>query len=248
MRHLIIGAGTIGESTGALLEANKEEVSYCDLKIEVRNKLKEKGKNLSSMDNEFDIYWICTAEWNVESILKCVPKVGTVVVRSTTPPGSIKKWAKQYRIDLFHIPEFVRQSTNIYDEFHPDRIIIGETTSSAKNVLKPLLELFTPRIPILITDSTTSETIKLVSNAWLSTQISFWNEIKKLCEKLELNPQFVSNAVCLDKRISDYGAMMTGLPFAGMCLPKDLVSLLRAFKEADLENRLLEGVEKVNKC
>jgi len=250
MKHLIIGAGTVGYATGVWLEANKENVHYFDIKEEVILKLnKEKKKVTQSLTGDYAMYWICTAEWNAESVLKVLePRDGMVIVRSTTPPGTVEKWGEEYRIDkLYHVPEFLKQNTALEDIFHPDRVIIGITKVDAERLLY-LFEGFLPGVPIIITKSTMSETIKLLSNAWLSTQISFWNEAKRLCDELGVNPQLVAEACTLDKRISKYGSKMLGTPFKGVCLPKDLVSLKKAFKEIGLESHLFDGVSKANEC
>jgi len=75
--------------------------------------------------------------------------------------------------------------------------------------------------PIVRVDQTTSETIKIVANAWLTTQINFWNEVKEKCERFGVQPQVVANTVTQDRRISRYGSKMTGGKPGGKCLPKD---------------------------
>jgi len=250
MRHLIIGSGVVGTATGLWLNANNEDVIFCDIKPEILKKLKNRGFKVSKdiLENKIDIYWICSAEWDVEKILKHLSKFvkdSIVAIRSTMYPGETKKLAKKYKIKhIAHIPEFLRQKTAISDIFDKDRIIIGTVDKKTKTLLKKVY--YSETLDIIFTDSTTSELIKYASNCWLSTQISYWNEIKIICDKFKINPQMVANAACLDKRISKYGTAMIGEPFSGFCLPKDIDALIKSFEKNNLDPILLKAVRKVN--
>jgi len=250
MKHLIIGSGIIGTATGIWLNANCEEVIFCDVKKEVLKKLKGKGFKVTTkiQDVKADIYWICTAEWDVEEILKKLSEQHhdpIVVIRSTMPPGSTIKIAKKFGLKhIAHMPEFLKQKTAIADIFDKDRVIIGTTDEKTKQKLKEVFNSET--VQIIFTDSTTSELIKYASNCWLATQISYWNEIKKICDEFKVNPQMVANAACLDRRISNYGTAMIGEPYAGFCFPKDMNALIKSFEENGLDPVLLKSVRKVN--
>lgn len=250
MKHLIIGAGIVGTATGVWLKANCEDVIYCDIKPEVLEKLKNRGFTVTSKikDGKADIYWICTAEWNAEEVLKELSKYfddPMVVIRSTMPSGTTKKLSKKYKIKhIAHIPEFLRQKTAISDIFDEDRIVIGTTDEEMEVTLRKVFSSVTA--PIVFTDPTTSELIKYAANCWLAMQISYWNEIKKIADELKINPQMVANAACLDKRISKYGTAMLGEPFGGVCFPKDLNALIKSFEELGLNPILLKAAKKVN--
>jgi UDPglucose 6-dehydrogenase len=250
MKHVIIGAGVVGTATGVWLKANREEVIFCDIKPEVLLKLKNKGFNVTSTIEKIqaDIYWICTAEWDAEKILSILSKRfkdPTIVIRSTMPPGSTEKLAKKYKVKhVAHIPEFLREKTAISDIFDENRIVIGVRDEETKAKLQKVFEAETA--PKIFTDTTTSELIKYASNCWLATQISYWNEIKKISDKLGVNPQMVANAACLDRRISRYGTAMLGDAFGGFCFPKDLNALIQSFDANNLEPILLKAVRKVN--
>ena len=250
MKHLIIGSGIIGTATGIWLNANKEEVIFHDVQPEVLKKLKDKGyKVVTKIENiKADIYWICTAEWNTEEVVKKLSELfddPTIVIRSTTPPGTVKKLAEKYKIKhMAHIPEFLRQKTAIADIFDKDRVIIGSTDEETRNKLKEVYNSET--VDLIFTDTTTSETIKYAANCWLAMTISYWNEVKAICDKLEINPQMVANAATLDKRISRYGTAMIGEPFAGFCFPKDTNAFIKSFEENGLEPILLKAIRKVN--
>lgn len=251
MRHLIIGCGVVGRATGMWLLANREDVFFWDKKQEVLNSLRREGYKVHIIDDSFDYYWVCTHEKNVEDVIKEIKKEAKnssiIIIRSTTPVGYVKRICKKYKLDnILHIPEFLREKNALEDSFNPDRIVVGIPQSSSIHLIYVSHFFHVFDKPVAMVDSTTSEIVKLVSNAWLSTQISFWNEIKKLCDAYGVNPQLVADVCCLDKRISRYGAMMLGKPFGGKCLPKDLDSLIKCFKKKKINPVLLKSVKKVN--
>jgi len=86
----------------------------------------------------------------------------------------------------------------------------------------------------------------LASNAYLATQVSFWNQISLICEKLGVNSHVVGKACALDPRISEYGASFHGQPFGGRCLPKDLESLRLVAMKLGVHTLLLDAVKEVN--
>jgi len=251
LRHLIIGAGVVGYATGRLLEAHNEDVVYYDINQRLLQQLSKKNHiTINEIIPEvYSIIWICTPETTLDDIMKKIEKenyTGVIAIRSTTPIGKTEELQKNYAISsIAHVPEFLRAKTSIEDIFNPDRIIIGTHSVIAKKILKNLYERIHPSTPIIVTEPIISETVKLVSNAWLSTQIAFWNDIKTLCETLEIDPQLVADLCTLDRRISKYGTRMTGEKIGGYCLPKDLKHLLdiACGSEVELLKTLLRYVE-----
>ena len=250
MKHAIIGAGVVGTATGVWLLANHEDVIFYDVKPEVLKKLEVRGYKVSSKlkNVQADFYWICTAEWNAEEVIDQINRLfkdPTFIIRSTTPPGTIEKLSKKYKLKhIAHVPEFLRAKTAVSDIFDKDRIIVGIMDEETKSKLNELFKV--EMVEVIFTSLTASELIKYASNCWLATQISYWNEIKKLCDDFNVNPQLVANATCLDKRISKYGTAMIGEAFSGFCLPKDLDALIKSFEGKKLDPVLLKAVKKVN--
>jgi len=250
MKHLICGVGVVGKATGTYLEANSEEVWYYD-----KNDFRLKNiKNcidslISLLVESFDILWICAPETAVEDILKKVPKLfkleKIIVVRSTTIPGTLEKLETKYKItNLVHNPEFLRESNAIEDTFNPDRIVVG---ASKKALTTSIFDIYKSiKCAKYRVSLTESELIKQISNAWLATQISFWNEIKELCDSFSINSQTTANIVTKDKRISKYGSIMTGKAFGGHCLPKDLEHLIECFENQNLNSYVLHMVRNKN--
>jgi UDPglucose 6-dehydrogenase len=244
VKHLIIGSGVIGKATGIWLATNKEEVYFNDINKETLKKLKDEGYKTTTNIIDADVYWICTAEWNVEEAIKEIPKGALTIVRSTTPIGTMEELQKKNdELVLVHNPEFLVQKTAVFDMFNPDRIIIGSSID-VKNIIKNIFK--TVKCPIIFTDFNTSELIKYTSNCWLAMQISYWNEIKAISDSFDVNPQEVANAVTLDKRISIYGSIMIGSPFRGACFPKDTKAFLEAFKKKKIKSHMLDATIKTN--
>jgi len=247
---MIIGAGVIGSSTGKWLDANAEEVIFNDIDKKKLQKLEKEGYRTTLNTGgykDIDIYWICTAEWNVEDAIKTISYPDKIVaVRSTVEPYQLIELQKKYNLPyLAHVPEFLRAGSAIDDIFNPDRVIIGSNSQPTIDVLKSILSRY--YVNIVETDFVSSALIKLVSNAWLSTQISFWNDVHRLFLKMGVNPQLVSNAVTMDKRISKYGSKLFGSPAGGFCLPKDIDAMIKVFESQDLDSILLVAVKKMNK-
>ena len=255
MKHLIIGGGVVGKATGLWLESNNEDVTFNDVDTEVLEQLKAEGhrvsQDLTCVVEDVDLFWVCTAEWNVDEVLENLDEVicqehdYVIVVRSTTPVGTMDRLADRYvGFHLVHLPEFLRASNAVEDMFNPDRVVVGTRSVYALNAVRSFFK--TCDVPVLAVKPMASELIKYASNCWLATQISYWNEIRSICKKLGLNPQEIANAVRLDKRISSYGTAMLGSPFKGFCLPKDLDSLIKVYEENDVEPVLLKAVKEVN--
>ena len=251
MNHIIIGAGVIGKATGEYLEARNEKVFYFDKNKEICNQLQKEGKlvtydiKMTNLENCIDYFWICTAEWDVDTVMDIVhtevfgPKF---VIRSTISPDKAKEYITNYDLRFAHVPEFLREKTATEDIFNSDRVVIGCTCKRIENDLKRIFygEKIITCTPI------ESSLIKLIANAWLAMQISFWNDMYKLIKKYHTNPQLIANAVTLDKRISKYGSAMIHKPFGGFCFPKDTKTLLQLFKDKNLEGQMINALRIVN--
>jgi len=127
MKHIIIGSGVIGRATGELLEAHKQDVCYNDINSDLMKKMKKDGKNVeNNINNEYDLYWICTAEWNVSDVLKSIEKKESrIVIRSTIKPYDIILYKNKYKFEhIAHVPEFLREKTALSDIFDSDRILL----------------------------------------------------------------------------------------------------------------------------
>lgn len=238
MKHLIIGVGTVGDATGYVLEQFGEDVSYRDIDLK-----KTKGRKLSDYQARYDVYWVCTAEWDVEKVLEFLKYIDRiVVVRSTVSPTFIDEMQEKYHLKyIAHIPEFLREKYARKDAENPERIIVGTYSYDVAGKLAPLLQCF--NVPIEFVNPTESALIKLMSNAYLAAQISYWNEMKRICKQYKVvRPETVVRGCIRDSRISKYGTNLRKGPFAGACLPKDLNTLISVARNC----KLLTAVREVN--
>jgi UDPglucose 6-dehydrogenase len=179
-----------------------------------------------------------------------------VVVKSTVVPGTteeviipiLERYSGKKAGIAFGVavnPEFLRAGRALDYFLSPDRIIIGEYDQRSGDVLSDgIYRDFAS--PILRTDLKTAEMIKCVSNTFLSTKISFINEIGNICKKLGIDVYTVAQGMGYAPRIGNQ-FLSAGVGFGGPCLPKDLDALASRAKEVGYEAQLLEAVSTVNK-
>ena len=164
-----------------------------------------------------------------------------VVTKSTVPVGSatfVEQVIGRSDVSVVSNPEFLREGSAVLDSLNPDRIVVGadDTQAAAK-----VGELFaTTGAPLILTDATTSETIKYASNAFLATKLSFVNALAGLCEEVGADARDVLLGLGYDKRIG-FEFLRPGPGWGGSCLPKDTSALLHIAKEAGYDFSLLAG-------
>jgi UDPglucose 6-dehydrogenase len=181
----------------------------------------------------------------VEAVAKEVAShldTGAIVVnKSTVPVGSatfVEQVIGRSDVSVVSNPEFLREGSAVLDSLNPDRIVVGadDTQAAAK-----VGELFaTTAAPLIVTDATTSETIKYASNAFLATKLSFVNALAGLCEEVGADARDVLLGLGYDKRIG-FEFLRPGPGWGGSCLPKDTSALLHIAKEAGYDFSLLAG-------
>lgn len=176
----------------------------------------------------------------------------TVVVTKSTVPVGTNEWIKdlitanlksQCEFDVVSNPEFLREGSAVQDTFHGDRIIIGSSNKKAADIVASLYEKL--NIPIVHTDVRSAEMIKYASNAFLSTKISFINEIANICEKLGADIESVALGMGMDSRIGSK-FLQAGIGYGGSCFPKDTKALVQIAGHVDHEFDLLKSVINVN--
>lgn len=160
---------------------------------------------------------------NAVLVIKSTVPVGTADRLERQLTGTAGTKARHWPVVIVSNPEFLREGSVVEDFFHPDRVVIGATSAQAARLLE---DLYRPLgAPFVLTDRSSAEMIKLASNAFLGTKISFINEISRLCELLGGDVQSVALGIGLDRRIGR-SFLQTGVGFGGPCLVKDLSGLL----------------------
>jgi UDPglucose 6-dehydrogenase len=169
-----------------------------------------------------------------------------VVNKSTVPVGSttmVEQVIGRSDVSVVSNPEFLREGTAVLDSLHPDRIVVGADDPHAAALVG---DLFSPTsAPLIVTDATTSETIKYASNAFLATKLSFVNALAGLCEEVGADARDVLLGLGYDKRIG-FEFLRPGPGWGGSCLPKDTRALLHIAGEAGYDFSLLAGAIESN--
>src|SRR5690348_17713272 len=172
-----------------------------------------------------------------------------LVMKSTVPVGtgeSIKRIFGERGKEGFRYvscPEFLKEGSAIKDFLEPDRVVVGDDGDWAGDAV---VELYAPLdAPIIRTDINSAEMVKLASNAFLATKISFINEIANVCEETGADVVEVARGMGLDDRIGPK-FLQAGLGFGGSCFPKDVTALKQLAGNSGYHFQLLNSVIEVN--
>jgi UDPglucose 6-dehydrogenase len=172
-----------------------------------------------------------------------------LVMKSTVPAGtgaSIKRlFAETGKHDFRYVscPEFLKEGSAVKDFLEPDRVVIGDDGDWAGDAVA---ELYAPLdAPLVRTDIASAEMVKLASNAFLATKISFINEIANVCEETGADVVEVAKGMGLDDRIGPK-FLQAGLGFGGSCFPKDVTALKQLAGNSGYHFQLLNSVIEVN--
>ena len=255
----IVGQGYVGTAVKTVFE------KYYDVETYDINKSLSSVKNINELARKVEVIFVCVptpmnedGSCNIIAVDKVVKEINFtsmkrckyVVIKSTIPPGTTTKLNKECKnIQIIFNPEFLTEANFIEDFKNQNRIILGGPRPGT-TIIKQFYSKVLPNTKVVKTGSKTAEMVKYMTNTFLATKVSFANEMKQICDKIDIDYDKVVEYSTYDERLGKSHWAVPGpdgkLGFGGSCFPKDLNAILDVCRKLGVPATTLFGAWQTN--
>ncbi len=258
----IVGQGFVGSAIREGLKDFYSVLTY-DIKPELRN-----CESLYHLVSKSDFVFVCLptpmhkdGSCHTGIVEKAISDINELcsannldnkilIIKSTVPPGTTAYLDEKYSsVSIVFSPEFLTEANSFDDFKNQSRIIVGGPRPSS-SMVKTMFRKAFPTIPIIKTSSTHAEMVKYFINCFLSTKVSFANEIYQVCEKLGVDYDKVAEYALYDDRLGKSHFSVPGpdghFGYGGHCFPKDLSAMINVMSNFDISPSVLNAVKEKN--